>query len=710
MSDKTLLNVEGMTCSNCALGVTRMLEKKGLREVSVDFTTGEVMFEEIEVEKLPEVISGIRQLGYSVTDPDAAASGAYAEAFHKSLEFRFMVSVIFTIPLLLHMFVHYPLLHNPWFQLFMTIPVYFIGIRYFGKSAWNSLKTGIPNMDVLITIGSSAAFIYSATGMMLHLGTPEMQNFLFFETAATIITLVLMGNIIEKRSVKKTTTAIRELAAMQPATANRITILKDMTESVEKVSVAEIKKNDPVLVNSGDQIPVDGKIYWGHAVVDESALTGESLPVEKTTGSNMLAGSIVVSGSAKLITEKAGRQTVLAGIIDLVKQAQQSKPEIQKLGDKISAWFVPAVVLIALLTFFVGHFVFDVTVQKAMLSAVAVLVISCPCAMGLATPTAVAVGLGKAARAGILVKGGSTLEMFSGIRTAVFDKTGTLTTGKFTVKSILTFDISEQEAINLIYSLEQHSSHPIAASMVKELSARKNITMLFNQVEELKGLGMKAEDDNGNIYTLGSATAVNASDELSGHSIYLSLNNRVVAAVDIGDEIKPGAASMLAGLHSQGIHTVLLSGDTEKRCREVADAVGIEQVFSGKLPHEKTIIVNELKQKGRLLMVGDGINDAPSLTAADIGISFGEATKIAINSAQVIILNGENLDIILKALRIGKLTLITIRQNLFWAFAYNLVAIPIAAMGFLSPMVAAFSMAFSDVVVIGNSIRLRFRN
>lgn len=710
MSDKTLLNVEGMTCSNCALGVSRMLEKKGLKDVSVDFTTGEVTFEEIEAEKLPEVISGIRQLGYSVTEPEAGGTGAAKENFYRSLEFRFLISVVFTLPLLLHMFVHHPLLHNPWFQLFMAFPVYLIGMFYFGKSAWNSLKTGIPNMDVLITIGSSAAFLYSVAGMVLHLGTPEMQQFLFFETAATIITLVLMGNIIEKRSVKKTTTAIRELAAMQPAFANRIAIQKDMTESVERVPVSEIKKYDPVLVNSGDQVPVDGKIYWGHAVADESALTGESIPVEKTAGSTLLAGSVLISGSVKLTTEKAGKQTVLAGIIDLVKQAQQSKPEIQKLGDKVSAWFVPTVVLISLLTFVAGHFIFDVTVQKALLSAVAVLVISCPCAMGLATPTAVAVGLGKAARAGILVKGGSTLELFSGIKTAVFDKTGTLTTGRFTVSAIHTYGITEQEAINLIYSLEQHSSHPIASSLVRELNARKNLTLLFKQVEEVKGLGIRAEDGNGTVYMLGSASAVNAGQETPQHSVYLSVNGKVMAGVDITDEIKPGAAEMIAGLHAQGIETVLLSGDTEKRCREVLDATGIRKLFAGKLPHEKTIIVNELKQKGRLLMVGDGINDAPSLTAADIGISFGEATQIAINSAQVVILSSENLDIILKALRIGKLTLATIKQNLFWAFAYNVVAIPIAAMGYLSPMVAAFSMAFSDVVVIGNSIRLRFRN
>lgn len=709
MAEKTLLNVEGMTCSNCALGVTRLLEKKGLKEVRVDFTSGEVVFEEVTADRLPEIVEGIRQLGYRVSTPEEGSGEFGKEPFIRSLEFRFVVCAVLTLPLLLHMVLPFHLLHNAVFQSMVSFPVYLIGMHYFGKSALNSFKTGVLNMDVLIAVGSSAAFLYSLAGMLMYYGTPQMAQYLFFETAATIITLVLMGNIIEKRSVRKTTSALRELAAMQPQVARRITINKDLRENIETVPVSEIRKNDPVLLNAGDQVPVDGILYQGSLVTDESALTGESLPVEKAEGSLVLAGSIVISGNARVVTEKAGRQTVLSNIIELVKEAQQSKPEIQKLGDRVSAWFVPAVLLIAVGTFMVSFFIFDMEARHSIMSAVAVLVISCPCAMGLATPTAVAVGLGKAARQGIMVKGGSTLELFSNIKTAVFDKTGTLTTGHFSVTAIHTYGFDEQQAINIIYSLEQFSSHPIAQSLLREFEKRKTVVLSLMTVEEERGLGMRGADTQGRIYRLGSEGAVDATGALKGHSVYLTEDDRIVAALDLMDEIKPGAATMVRGLKLQGIRPVLLSGDGEKRCREVAVTVGIDNVYFNKLPHEKIHIVEEMKKRGRLLMVGDGINDAPSLATADIGISFSSATKIAINTARVVILNQEDLRIILTAIRIGKQTLSTIRQNLFWAFAYNIVAIPIAAMGMLSPMVAALSMAFSDVVVIGNSLRLRLR-
>lgn len=709
MAEKTHLNVEGMTCSNCALGVTRMLEKKGLKEVRVDFTSGEVVFEEVTSNRLPEIVEGIRQLGYRVYTPDEMPGESGKESFIRSVEFRFVVCSILTLPLLLHMVLPFHLFHHPVFQLLVSLPVYLIGIHYFGRSALSSLQTGVPNMDVLITVGSTAAFFYSLAGMLIYHGTSQMTQYLFFETAATIITLVLMGNIIEKRSVRKTTSALRDLAAMQPQMARRITIGKDLRENIETVPVSEIRKNDPVLLNAGDQVPVDGTLYQGNLVVDESALTGESLPVEVSSGSPVLAGSIIIAGNARVVTEKAGRQTVLANIIELVREAQQSKPEIQKLGDRISAWFVPAVLLIALSTFLLSFFVFDLEARRSVMSAVAVLVISCPCAMGLATPTAVAVGLGKAARKGILVKGGSTLELFSNIKTAVFDKTGTLTTGHFSVTAIHTFDFDEQQAINIIYSLEQYSSHPIAQSLLREFEKRKTSMVSLMTVDEEKGLGIRGEDTGGRVYRLGSEGAVKAGGALKGHSVYLTENDQIVAALDLMDEIKPGAAAMIRGLKLQGISPVLLSGDGEKRCREVAGIVGIEDVFFNKLPQEKIHFVEEMKKQGRLLMVGDGINDAPSLASADIGISFSSATKIAINTARVVILNQEDLRIILTAIRIGRQTLSTIRQNLFWAFAYNLVAIPVAAIGMLSPMVAALSMAFSDVVVIGNSLRLRLR-
>jgi len=711
MSEKTVLNVEGMTCTNCALGVTRFLEKKGLNGVQVNFTSGEVVFEEVALPNMGEIIKGINNLGYHVIENHKVGQPLPTQPFIKTIEFKFWICVFFTLPLITHMFLDFHILHNPVFQLICSLPVFIIGLAHFGKSAWLSLKTGVPNMDVLVTIGSVAAFVYSIAGMILYQNPEEAKNYLFFETSATIITLVLLGNIIEKRSVKKTTSALKELSMMQPVFANKIIIQKNLSELVEQVEIAAIKVNDAIIVNTGSTVPVDGKVYWGNATVDESALTGESIPSEKENGSTVMAGSTVLNGSIKIRTEKVGSQTVLSNIIQLVKDAQQSKPEIQKLGDKISGWFVPVVVVISLLTFLIGYFIFDISVTKALMSAIAVLVISCPCAMGLATPTAVAVGLGKAAKNGILVKGGSTLEQFDDLKTAVFDKTGTLTTGKFKISEIKSYnDFPNNEAVKIIYSLEQHSSHPIAVSLVKELSKQTYEWIALKSIKEEKGIGMSATDDQGNRFLLGSFQAQKHLTTDDSHSVYLSKNDILIATVNIKDEIKTGAKELISLIKSEGINPVLLSGDGHKRCEEIGKELGIEEIYSNKLPHEKTEIIKSLKSKGKLLMVGDGINDAPSLELADLGLSFGDATKIAINSAQVILLNNNDLTAVITAIRIGKMTMQTIRQNLFWAFFYNIVAIPIAAMGFLSPMVAAFSMAFSDVVVIGNSIRLKFRN
>lgn len=711
MSEKTVLNVEGMTCTNCALGVTRFLEKKGLTGVNVNFASGEVVFEEVTQTNIGEIIKGINNLGYHVVENQKVGQPVRKQPIFKTIEFKFWICVVFTLPLVAHMVLDIHLLHNPVFQLFCSLPVFIFGLTHFGKSAWSSLKTGVPNMDVLVTIGSVAAFGYSVAGMILYSNTEEVKNYLFFETSATIITLVLLGNIIEKRSVIKTTSALKELSLMQPVFANKITIQKNLSELVEQVEISSIKVNDAIIVNTGLTVPVDGKVYWGNATVDESALTGESIPSEKEIGSTVMAGSTVLNGSIKIRTEKVGSQTVLSNIIQLVKDAQQSKPEIQKLGDKISGWFVPAVVLISLLTFLLGYFLFDITLTKALMSAIAVLVISCPCAMGLATPTAVAVGLGKAAKNGILVKGGSTLEQFDDLKTAVFDKTGTLTTGNFKISEIKNYnDFSIDEAIKIIYSLEQHSSHPIAVSLVKELSKKTNEWISLENIKEEKGIGMSATDADGNRFLLGSFQAQRHLTTDDSHSVYLSKNDLLIATINIKDEIKAGAKEIISLLKAENIKPILLSGDNQVRCEEIGNELGIEEIYSNKLPHEKTEIIRSLKSKGKLLMVGDGINDAPSLELADLGLSFGDATKIAINSAQVILLNNNDLTAVMTAIRIGKMTMQTIRQNLFWAFFYNIVAIPIAAMGYLSPMVAAFSMAFSDVVVIGNSIRLKFRN
>lgn len=716
MNEKILLRVEGMDCANCAQTITRALNKSGLKDVEVSFTTGEVTFDVVEPEKIDGAVADIHSLGYKVRSrsdadehPDVDEHDHLAH-YDKHLEKRFLVSAVCTAPLLLHMVFPWGLLHNAWFQFALTLPVMFIGWEHFGKSAWKSLRAGFPNMDVLISIGSTSAFLYSIAGMYMYMGQPGAEKYLFFETAASIITLVLLGNLIEQRSVRQTTTAIRELSQLQAQKARRIT-LEGGNEILEEFPVSEIQRGDILQVNSGDKIPLDGKILSGRGVIDESVITGESIPVIKSTGDQVTGSTILADGNFRMVVENTGNETTLARIIELVKSAQHSKPPIQKLGDKISAIFVPTVVGISLLTFLISYFPAGLSLKDSLMHSIAVLVISCPCAMGLATPTAVMAGLGRAARNGILIKGAHTLETFSSIKTIVFDKTGTLTTGRFRISRINTSE-DPQYIRSLIYNLEQYSSHPIAKSLVKELEAFRDtaFAITWKSIEEDKGLGINATDSDNNLFSLGSFQMVKHFHDDHSHNLYLLRNNELIATVDIDDEIREGASQLVSVLLSKGITPVLLSGDLKANCEKVARATGIKEVYYEQLPGQKLEIISRLSRNGNTAMVGDGINDAPALSKANLGISFGNATHTAISSAQVVLLQHQDLMILLRAMEIGRMTYTTIRQNLFWAFFYNVIAIPVAAFGYLSPMVGAFSMAFSDVVVIGNSLRLKIRN
>lgn len=709
-STNITLQVEGMDCTACALGITKTLQKKGLENVFVDFSTGEASFLLDDKSKLPLIIKSIDDLGYKVVDSKYLEEN---EGKLSTIEKRFYFTLPFTIILFFgHMLLsHDFILNHPFVQLFICLPVFLTGIIQFGKSAWGSLKTGVPNMDVLIFIGSSSAFIYSIIGIWMHYGTHEVHNYLFFETAATIITLVLLGNVFEHRSVRQTTTAIRELSAIQVTKAKMIS-LQMGKEVITEVDYKNIHVGALLQVNSGDKIPVDGEIISGDASIDESMITGESLPVEKSLAHKVIGGTIVVSGNIRMRAEKVGDETLLAKIIELVKKAQQAKPNIQKLGDKISAIFVPIVLGISILTFCVNYFFVDFAIsvdplQEAIMRSIAVLVISCPCAMGLATPTAVMVGIGRAAKKGILIKGGSTLEEFAKIKNIVFDKTGTLTTGDFKIKKIESFDgVSETEVKEILFVLEQHSSHPIAKSIITELSGTAG-TKKFINIKEEKGLGITATDEQNNTYQVGSykiAAQISSNDT---HNIYVLKNNLLIATIDIEDAIKLNAKETITELQGQGITTIMLSGDNHKKCEDLAKKINISKVFSEQSPSQKLEVVEQLAKNGPTAMVGDGINDAPALAKATVGISLSNATQVAIQTAQIILLKNNDLSMLTQAHLISKHTLITIKQNLFWAFFYNIVAIPVAAMGFLSPTVGALTMAFSDVIVIGNSIRLK---
>jgi Cu+-exporting ATPase len=688
---KIKIQLEGMSCTNCAAGIKKHLINKGLGDVNVNFSTGEASCNIDTLHNQNDIENIIQKLGYSIIKPNKEIKKRISK-----VERYFYSTLIFTVPLFSHMF--FPegsFIQNPILQFFLCLPVYLIGVAYFGKSAWSSLKTGIPNMDVLIFIGSSAAFFYSIYGSFLL----DSQDYLFFETTATIITLVLLGNVLEHKSVQKTTTAIGDLSSIQEVVAKI-----EVNGIIKEVNFDNIEVGDILIVNSGDKIPTDGIIVSGSAYIDESMITGESIPTNKNKNADVIGGTIITDGNVKIKASKVGNDTLLSQIIELVKNAQNNKPNIQKLGDQISAVFVPIVLSIAISTFFIGHYFFLLTMQEALLRGIAVLVISCPCAMGLATPTAVMVGIGRAAKNGILIKGGDSLEKLASIKSIVFDKTGTLTTGKFIVSNFNTINEDEQKIKNIIYNIEQHSSHPIAKSLCSAFKENSSPLELINIIEE-KGVSISAKIDK-NLYTIGSSN-IHLSAER--HDLFVLKNDRLIATLDISDELKTNTDLVVSSLNKTGYTTTLLSGDKKDKCDKLSKELGITKTFSEQLPKDKIAKIEELVNQYPTAMVGDGINDAPALAKATIGISLGNATQIAIQSADVVLLNNEDLKQLPQALQLGKHTLLTIKQNLFWAFSYNLVAIPIAFLGFLNPMWAALFMAFSDVIVIGNSIRLRYK-
>ena len=502
-----ILHVEGMTCNNCAAGIKKHLEKNTIDNVNVNFSLGEVSFNIDQKNSLEKVISLIKEIGYKIKHKKEK------EKKYSKVEILFFLSLLFTLPLFAHMFFDKShILYNPIVQLLLCLPVYLIGLDYFGRSAFKSLRIGIPNMDVLIFIGSSAAFFYSLYGWWYFLGTNEVHNYLFFETSATIITLVLLGNVLEHRSVKKTTTALKDLSEIQNITAKKIE-----NDKIIKIKFEEIKIGDILIINNGDKVPTDGKIIWGECSVDESMITGESFPVSKEINSQVIGGTIITSGSIKITATSVGKNTVLSQIIELVKNAQKDQPNIQKFGDKVSSVFVPIVILISIITFFISFYFFDIS--EAFFRSIAVLVVSCPCAMGLATPTAIMVGIGRAAKNGILIKGGVTLEKMGNIKNIAFDKTGTITTGKFKINEFKTIKGEENEIKNIIYNLEKFSSHPIANSIINELSDFSKEIQIENNAKDLRAMwntrirGLIAADEILQaIESAGSSTKDNSMD------------------------------------------------------------------------------------------------------------------------------------------------------------------------------------------------------
>lgn len=700
--EKVDWKVEGMTCSNCALSVSKYLQKEGMEEVKVNPISGAVSFSIKETIGLPGLKKGINALGYTVFEKGAAADGKDAQAgFLSTNKKRLLFCLPFTLVLMLHMldgWIHLHWLMNPWIQLALCLPVFLVGMWYFGRSALKSLRGAAPNMNVLISIGALASFGYSLTGAIVGLG----PDYLFFETTASIITLVMFGNFLEEASIQSTQKTIQSLAKSQQVMANMIAYDDQHQEQIFTIQNTQLREGDLILIKNGEQVPIDCKILWGDASVNEAIITGESIPLLKQKKDVLIGGSVLESGLVKAQVTATGDNTVLSGILKMVQDAQGEKPPMQLLADKISAIFVPLVIGISVLTFIINYTIADQTFATALLRSVAVLVISCPCAMGLATPAAIAVGLGRAAKNGILFRNASSLESFKTIQKIVFDKTGTLTTGEFLIADFHS-TIEENEFKQLMYSLEKFSNHPIGKSIT---NAWKTSTIIrWKKIEELKGLGIKATDEVGNIYKAGSwRMLLDGTNDLK-HNVYLVKNDVLIGWVDVKDEVRPEAATVLKWLHSKNIKTALLSGDQQAKCEAVAQQLGIHEVYFEQTPEQKLQTIAALNKVCPVAMVGDGINDAPALAKATLGISLSDASQIAMQSADVILMN-QGLKNLPLALGMGKHTYITIKENLFWAFFYNIVAIPIAAIGWLTPTLAALAMGLSDVVLGINSIRL----
>jgi P-type Cu+ transporter len=699
---KTELTVEGMTCSNCALSVTNYLKKEGFSDVQVNPITGAVSFGSDAAVEMIKIRAGIKKLGYTAVDENETLQEK-KKSFLSNNKQRFLFTLPFTLILMLHMlpmntYTHW--LMNPWIQLTLCLPVFIIGMYFFGRSAVKSLMHGTANMNVLISVGALASFIYSLVGASLNLG----EHYLFFETTASIITLVFFGNYLEEASIQSTQKAVRSLTATQKVMANMIAFDDEHKEQIFPLENIYLKTGDLVLIKNGEQVPADCKILWGDCMVNEAIVTGESLPLAKTKKDFLIGGSVLENGLVKAQVTAAGKDTVLSGIVKMVENAQAEKPPMQKLADKISAVFVPVVLVLAALTFLLNYFAFNVGSGDSLMRAVAVLVISCPCAMGLATPAAIAVGLGRAAKQGILFKNASALELFKTIQQVVFDKTGTLTTGKFSISNFST-TINEEEFKQIVFSLEKFSSHPIAKTIVENWKTSNIIT--WKNIEEIKGIGIKATDINGNIFEAGSYKILLKNDAES-HNIFVLKNGEQIGWIDVQDEIRPEAIETIALLHKKNIKTILLSGDMQSKCDYIAKQLGIDEVFAEQTPEQKLEKIAQLNTVTPTAMVGDGINDAPALAKATLGISLSDASHIAMQSADVILLNNGIKHLPL-ALGLGKHTYKTIKQNLFWAFFYNIIAIPIAAFGLLTPTLAALAMGFSDIVLAVNSVRLFVR-
>lgn len=713
------LQIVGMSCASCAGRVERALAQvPGVLTASVNLASERAHLQLLASVEPQALLNAVTAAGYQAhrQNPEAAPSSDSSQPLRRE-RWSLLLALGLALPLLLPMLVEPFGLHwmlPAWLQFALATPVQLIFGARFYRAGWSALRAGSANMDLLVALGTSAAY-----GLSLYLwwaspagGMPH----LYFEAAAVVIALVRLGKYLESRAKRQTSSALRALQALRPTFALR---LQDGRE--QQVAIDSLQRSDLIVVKPGERFPVDGLIIEGSSHADEALLSGESLPVAKHPGDAVSSGAINGEGRLLLSIRALGGETQLAQIIRLMENAQAGKAPIQKLVDRISQVFVPTVLAIALLTL-LGWLLAGAGVQVALLNAVAVLVIACPCALGLATPTAIMVGTGVAARHGILIKDAEALEIAHAVHAVVFDKTGTLTSGSPQVVHLQAVDGNEQGLLQLAGSLQQGSEHPLAKAVLSACSARNLSLSGVTASQALPGKGTRAELGPRTL-ALGNRRLLDEQQldagplaqaaqawEAEGRSLAwlleLAPQPQVLGLLAFGDSLKPGARAAIQHLQAQGIQCHLLSGDNQGSVNAVADALGIEQRQANVLPADKLAHINALKQHGRVAMVGDGINDAPALAAADIGIAMGSGTDIAMHAAGITLLRGDP-RLVPAALAISRRSYAKIRQNLFWAFVYNLIGLPLAACGLLNPVLAGAAMALSSVSVVSNALLLK---
>ena len=723
--DKVEFKITGMSCAACSARIEKALNalpgvfsatvNLATERASVEFSGNELSFQQIQAK--------VKKLGYEAHDPanagDVDREKQLREAEVRGQRRRFILSATLSFPLLLGMILHMGailpelshLLMNPYVQLALATPVQFIAGWPFYRGAWSALRNGSANMDVLVALGTSAAYFFSIANLLT--GDPH----LYFETSAILITLIILGKMLEAVAKGRTSEAIKALMGLQPKTAR---VVRDGNET--DIPIEAVQVGDVIVVRPGEKVPVDGVIVEGDSTLDESMLTGESLPVDKKAGDSVAGATINKFGSFKFQATKVGKDTALAQIIRIVEAAQGSKAPIQRFADIVSGYFVPTVVALAVLTFLGWYFLFDPgNFTRALVNFTAVLVIACPCALGLATPTSIMVGTGKGAENGILIRGAEHLENAHRLTTIVLDKTGTITKGQPSVTDILPLNgLSETELLQRAAQVEQSSEHPLAQAIVKHAQAQNLPLAAPSSFVAIPGQGVRATLGDQQIL-VGTRRLLQENNidfaatipeierlEQQGKTVMLvAAGGEINGLIAVADTVKVDSAAAVADLQQLGLEVWMITGDNERAARTIAAGIGISNVLAEVLPEHKAEKVAALKQEGKIVaMVGDGINDAPALATADVGFAIGTGTDVAIEAADITLMRGD-LGGIVAAIKLSRATMRNIKQNLFWALFYNSLGIPLAASGYLTPVVAGAAMAFSSVSVVLNALRLK---